>query len=154
MMVICPPSIVDDTLSRLHEAGRRGCECVVLWLGKRRDGGAQVMDAYLPLQTAKADMFRIPPAGMAALQAELRKGRLMVAAQVHSHPKEAFHSRADDQWAIVRHEGALSLVLPDFALGTAVGSFLRDVKVYQLSPTAKWVEVSGGEVESTCLRIV
>jgi len=44
----------------------------------------------------------------------------MVAAQVHSHPDEAFHSKGDDEWAIVRHEGALSIVVP-----TSRGTYLR-----------------------------
>src|SRR5258705_421460 len=108
MLVSCPSSLVQTTLARLHEAGQRHCECVVLWLARPSGGLICVEDAYLPVQTAKADMFHIPKASMNVLQAELRQRRLMVAAQVHSHPREAFHSQADDRWAIVRHENALS----------------------------------------------
>jgi len=35
-------------------------------------------------------------------------------AQVHSHPTEAYHSEADDRFAIVTAEGGLSLVVPNF----------------------------------------
>jgi hypothetical protein len=77
----------------------------------------------------------------------------MVAAQVHSHPGEAFHSKADDRWAIVRHEGALSLVVPNFALDTTVSRFLDDTKIYQFSAAAQWTEVRRDEVTQSWLQI-
>jgi hypothetical protein len=153
MLVSCPSALVQTTLARLREAGQRHCECVVLWLGRPEGGLTCVEDAYLPPQTAKADMFHIPRAGMTALQAELRRRRLMVAAQVHSHPREAFHSRADDRWAIVRHESALSLVVPNFAIETTLSNFLDHTKVYRFSASAQWIEVPRPEVERSCLRI-
>ena len=66
----------------------------------------------------------------------------MVAAQVHTHPAQAFHSEADDQWAIVRHVGALSLVVPYFAKDTRVASFFDDVALFRLSSENAWCEVS------------
>ena len=154
MLVRCPSHLVHTTLIQLREAGYAGCECVILWLGCREGGGSVlVKNAYRPIQTAKADMFYIPPQGMDALHAELRRHRCMVAAQVHSHPRQAFHSRADDLWAIVRHKGALSLVVPDFAIGTTVTTFLDDTKVYRFSADAQWVEVSRPELDKSCLQI-
>jgi hypothetical protein len=140
--------LVEKTLAHLKDGGRNGSECVVLWLGVRNQEEISVQEAYRPLQIAEPDMFRIPPEGMDALKATLRLRRLMVAAQVHSHPKEAFHSFADDRWAIVRHEGALSLVLPGFALRATPTSFLDGAKVYRLSARNAWSEISESEVGS------
>jgi len=39
---------------------------------------------------------------------------LRLIAQVHSHPGEAYHSEADDRYAIVTVDGGFSLVVPDF----------------------------------------
>ena len=153
MLVQCPSRGIDLTLSHLHEAGRSRRECVVLWLGKRTATNIQIEVCYRPMQSAAEDMFEIPPAGMQALHGELRQRRLMVAAQVHSHPAEAFHSRADDRWAIIRHEGALSLVLPYFAAHTTPSSFMQDAKVYRFSSAAMWTEVPGGQVQRECLEI-
>lgn len=153
MLLACPAAVVDTTLTYLREAGARGCECVVLWLGRQRDGELVVEQAYRPLHYAKADMFHIPREGMVALHAELRRSRLMVAAQVHSHPYEAFHSSADDRWAIVRHEGALSLVVPDFGAHTHLENFLEDTKVFRFSAAAEWLEVPYALVTNTCLLI-
>ena len=154
MRMLCPFSVVEATLAQLREAGHSRRECVMLWLGRRDGERIQVVDAYRPLQTAKADMFRINRAGMSALHDELRRQRVMVAAQVHSHPMEAFHSKADDEWAIVRHEGALSLVVPHFASSTTLGNFLAQTKVYRFAPSAQWIEVPRPEVQQTCLQIV
>jgi proteasome lid subunit RPN8/RPN11 len=75
---------------------------------------------------------------MAAVFDELRSERLMIVAQVHSHPGDAFHSEADDEWAIVRHEGAYSIVVPRFARGVSVRSFVQDAAVYKLSAEDVW----------------
>ena len=54
-------------------------------------------------------------------------------AQVHSHPGEAFHSPADDRWAIPRQVGALSIVLPFFAAGISEETFFEQAAVFTLS---------------------
>ncbi len=153
MIVTYPPTVLATTLRQLREAGTRRCECIVLWLGRLTNGVIRVEEAYVPLHEAREDMFHIPPASMATLHAYLRKHRLMVAAQVHSHPREAFHSLADDRWAIIRHEGALSLVLPYFAASTTPLNFGDEVKVYRFSDAAEWVEVARTEVEALCLQL-
>ena len=101
------------------------------------------------LQTAKADMFHIDRAGMAALHAELRSQRVMVAAQVHSHP-EAFHSRADDQWAIVRHGEPCRSSCLILRARRHLKPFFPQTKVFQFSASAQWIEVPEPEVQA-CL---
>lgn len=148
MIVNCSSPLVETTLSRLREAGQARCECVMLWLGRRTGDYIEVVDAYRPEQISREDMFKIPRASMNLLYGELRRHRLMVAAQVHSHPKEAFHSRADDHWAIVRHEGALSIVVPNFASNTTTANFLDQTKIFQFSNDARWTEVPRVEANS------
>jgi proteasome lid subunit RPN8/RPN11 len=152
MLLLCPDALIGATLNYLKDAGSRRQECVVLWLGKRAGAAITVHQSYKPIQRAQADRFHIAPDGMAALQAKMRADRLMVAAQVHSHPNEAFHSKADDDWAIVRHEGALSLVVPRFASDTVQRNFFQQTRIYRFSNRATWDEVLPAEV-SECLRI-
>jgi proteasome lid subunit RPN8/RPN11 len=148
MLVTCALNHVESTLGFLSTAGHRHIECIVLWLGKRNGDQVHVEEAYLPDQVAEEDMFLIPPASMTKLYAHLRAKRLMVAAQVHSHPREAFHSLADDRWAIIRHEGALSLVVPYFASQTSVANFLDQTKVFQFTSSRTWDEVELGDMDS------
>ena len=79
---------------------------------------------------------------MAAIMQRLRTANLMIAAQVHTHPREAFHSRADDTWAIVRHAGALSIVLPDFARNTTPTNFFSTGAVYECTAEGAWTQVT------------
>lgn len=137
-----PAAIVDETLAFLRSAGARNSEAVVLWLGRRTGEGIVVEEAYVPDQKAAIDFFHIPPEAMSALLSYLRMTGYFIAAQVHSHPREAFHSDADDRWAVVRHRGALSLVVPRFARDTEVGTFLQLIAAFSLSATNVWQEIA------------
>jgi len=153
MLIDCPSDVIYTTLTLLRKAGKKRREGIVLWLGRRVDDHIQVTDAYQPPHISKADMFHITPEGMKALHNELRHRRQMVAAQVHTHPGRAYHSKADDDWAIVRHVGALSLVLPYFAFGTTAETFLDFAKVYRFSEDGIWLLVPQEELSELCLTI-
>jgi len=124
-----------------HLRASRWRERVVLWLGYREEDDVHVRDVFVPIQETEADFFRIPEEGMAQVLARLRPERLMVAAQVHTHPHDAYHSPADDRWAIVRHVGGLSLVVPRFCRHTTAETFVDDAKVYALDEQDRFLEV-------------
>jgi proteasome lid subunit RPN8/RPN11 len=138
------------TIALLREAGRQ--ECILLWLGRREHGLQRIIDVYKPVQEADRDYFEIPRQGMAVLMERLRTQGLYVVSQVHTHPELAFHSRADDKWAIVRHAGALSIVLPFFAESTTIENFLQEAAVFQLDSHNRWNEVVSEGVQEQ-LRI-
>lgn len=145
--LVVPTQLVDATLAFLQNAGERRSEAVVLWLGRKESRGIAVTEAYVPEQEAASDFFRIPPAAMAALLTHLGDTGTFIAAQVHSHPREAFHSEADDIWAIVRHLNALSLVVPYFARDTAASNFVRRIAAFRLSPKNIWEELDAVDRE-------
>lgn len=111
-------AVVRATLSAMQEFGKRGAECLVLWLGNVKAGSARVRRAILPEQQAISDEngvgYFVSSETLFALNRALAESGLQLIAQVHSHPSEAYHSRADDRYAIVTSEGGLSLVVPDF----------------------------------------
>jgi hypothetical protein len=72
--------------------------------------------------------------GKRELAARLPSGRRYLA-RVHSHPAQAFHSRADDANPALTHEGAISVVVPYFGLGLRRG--LGACAVYRLS-AGRW----------------
>src|SRR2546428_13945261 len=104
---------VTQTIRLLRASNDR--ECVLLWLAHREHDIQRVQEVFHPMQQASSDYFHIPRQGMARLMEHLRTSGLYIAGQVHTHPSEAFHSHADDTWAIVRHVGAISIVTPEFA---------------------------------------
>ena len=146
MTLLVPTEIVARTIDILRRGGAAECEAVVLWLGSGARGAERIAEAYRPDQIADKDFFRIPPAAMKDLMGHLRRTRLHVVAQVHSHPGRAFHSEADDEWAIVRHRGALSLVVPRFGAGTTVVNFMDQTAIHRLSDEDRWLEVRDEEV--------
>lgn len=144
--LLVPTRVVAASLDVLQEAGRLRRECVVLWLSRRGENEINVVEAYRPEQVTAEDYFQLPRASITALFDVLRTRKLMVAAQVHTHPEQAFHSVADDKWAIVRHVNALSLVLPYFAMNTRASSFLADSAIFMLSRDNAWREVPRPDV--------
>ena len=138
----CPAVIIEQTLQALREAGAHGTERVVLLLSHRPvSPGNPIVQMYIPQQEVAVDYFRIPPEGMQAMMAHLRANKLALVTQVHSHPAEAFHSQADNTWAITRHAGALSLVVPYFAAATTTGNFAEKIAAFRLSPSDEWLEI-------------
>lgn len=133
-----PAALVAKTIDVLQEGGKQRCETVVFWLGK----GDVADEVYRPEQSVAVDYFHLPGSSMRSLMDYLKKDRRRILAQVHSHPGQAFHSKADDKWAVIRHEGALSLVLPTFASTTTLANFYEQAATFSLSAEDKWLEVN------------
>jgi|SRR5579862_939015 len=148
--VLCPQAVVDETIGHLKTAGTAERECLVLWLARRLDDRINVVMAHRPEQQAWRDRFTVDAAEMASLKALLRKERLMIGAQVHSHPKEAFHSFADDEGAFVRHQGALSFVIPYFGRDSSVSTFLAEAALFELQEDNRWRLVPPEGVRARC----
>lgn len=140
MKVIVPADIVKRTIEQIQIAGEKTRECMVLWLGERDGQSVTVRELLVPIQIATRVSLDIPRSGVEKIFDELRKRRYMIAAQVHSHPHDAFHSEADDCLALPRHEGAISLVLPEFGLHMSLSSFLAESACYRLSRNDVWEE--------------
>lgn len=142
----CPRTCLEETLGYLRAGGALNCETMVLWLGAVRDGCSEVREVYRPEQKVDFDYFHIPPESMRAVMGRIRETRFQILAQVHSHPEKAFHSRADDTRAIVRHVGAISIVIPHFAYDTMAETFGDQAASYRLDSRDSWEKVSFTEV--------
>ena len=129
---------LQTTLEILRAGGLRGHERVALWLAPTV-GKLRVSEVFEPEQETAKDYFRLPPRSMGALMTHLRTGRLKVVAQIHTHPGRAYHSDVDAEWAIIRHVGALSLVLPRFASATTVENFQDEAMTYACAPGGDWI---------------
>jgi len=121
-------------------------ERVILWLGREEEDTYLVEEIFLPIQITEEDYFNIPPEGMVELMGKLKATKRMLVAQVHTHPFEAFHSAADDRWAILRHLNAYSIVLPWFASSTSLTNFKTDAATFILNHTNKWVEIDNQNI--------
>jgi hypothetical protein len=148
--VIVPLTIIDETLRGMQEIGAHGCELLVLWLGELDfgQGLASVRAVFVPKQKPIMGEdgvgYFVTGETLFHLNRGLAETGLRLIAQVHSHPTEAFHSPADDRYAIVTANGGLSLVVPNF------GHAARDLAswaVYRLHGQT-WQELSVSEIHS------
>ncbi len=133
--------IVQDTLEHLRRAGTHERELVIAWHGKRTGTAVTVTRMSIPAQVGTTYCFKVSDEGMHRLRADLAAHGELVAAQIHAHPAEAFHSRADDRGALVGHLGALSIVLPYFAAEVSLANFTALAAVFELHGTGRWREV-------------
>jgi proteasome lid subunit RPN8/RPN11 len=147
-LVTITPLLVEQTILALQASGRRRQEGVVLWLGHRSEKYDNIVEVFEPMHRADVDYFHIPPQGMNQLLQHLGTTGTAIVAQVHSHPGRAFHSRADDEWAIVRHVGALSIVLPQFASSVTLENFKELGAFFRLSAANVWQPVSDGNLSA------
>lgn len=141
-----PKSVIADTVRELSLDGKADTERFLLWLGDSEE--RVIREIFVPPYEASSDYFHISEQDMGAIFRKLRASGLSILAQVHSHPMEAFHSYADDTWAIVRHVGALSIVLPYFARNTDEQNFLTETAVFELSSNNRWQELSREDMEN------
>jgi proteasome lid subunit RPN8/RPN11 len=145
--VICSGDHISTTIDHLREGGLRNSETVVLWLA-RRSGKAEVSLIVRPEQTASEKRFWIDPNSMRNIMNVLVSQQLRIIAQVHSHPGAAFHSKADDEWAIIRQVGALSIVVPYFAHKITINNFIDKSAIYRHSENGNWDKINGSIINS------
>jgi hypothetical protein len=142
------PGVVSTTLSVLRLFGAQGCEGLVLWIGEVGEGYARITRAVVPdqrpIRNEEGVGYFVGSETLFELNRRLSESGLRLIAQVHSHPSEAYHSAADDRYAIVTADGGLSLVVPDFG---EAPSDPTQWAVYRLSKGA-WRELDSEETHA------
>lgn len=111
-----PSPLLDATFAHVRVCGRGRAECQVLWIGPWSDPDV-VTEVVHPEHRAYRGGFVLDDAWLTRFWLRLAERGDGIRAQVHTHPREAFHSATDDEWPVVHLEGFLSLVIPDFGLG-------------------------------------
>ncbi len=138
---------VDTTIRTIREFGRLRSEVLILWLGEIESDTAHVRRAFTPKQqpisSEEGVGYFVDGNTLFQLNRDLSETGLRLIAQVHSHPQEAYHSAADDRYAIVTADGGLSLVVPHFGRAPADPNFWA---VYRLRGHS-WKELNKSEIK-------
>jgi hypothetical protein len=140
-------AILERTAEFLRRRGDEGLEATVAWLGRVVDDThAEIVDAYAPEQIGYASedglAVEVTRRGLTEIISALPEG-VFVLARVHSHPVSAYHSPTDDENMLISHEGAISIVVPDFA---RAGMELGTCSVNELHHGRGWRELGPAEV--------
>lgn len=119
--------VLDQAFEHLRCCGVGRAECVVYLTGLATDPA--LIDGVLhPRHTAGVGGYDLDTSAIAELWRELATSRRSIRVQMHTHPGTAYHSSRDDALALVHTPGSLSLVIPNFALGSVGfdGAFLAE----------------------------
>lgn len=135
-----PRVVLDTTLEVLRQAGTEGNEAFVVWGGEVSDGVLRFTSALRPHQRAinGPDGVGVYVSGEALFEVNrllFSRGEVL-AGQVHSHPTDAYHSDTDNHFPLVTILGALSLVVPDFAVRGRKG--IGEWAWYRLAGPSSW----------------
>jgi len=145
-LVTVDRGVIDSTMQALRDFGARSSEGLVLWLGYIETGRARVIKALVPHQKSLSSEngigYFVTGETLFNLNRALAETGLRLIAQVHSHPEEAYHSDADDRYAIVTANGGFSLVVPNFGQAPPNPASWA---VYRLSE-GDWTELAKEEV--------
>ena len=138
---------IAKTLAFLQKKGMVGHEGVVLWPGRVVENVCKGSSPIFPRQVTGPLHYRIPDDETFRIIGYIYRQGLVIPIQVHSHPREAFHSQVDDERAFVQHENAVSIVVPDYANFSAP-NFLTKAHFFRLMSGNWWREMPPGEVDA------
>jgi hypothetical protein len=149
-----PASVADDANSFLRAAGQQGYEAFSLWVGIREGSTFRVRQNIVPRQEGHRSesgvWVSVGSVELHNLNLWLYENEMLLVAQLHSHPTEAFHSELDDTFPIATTVGSLSIVIPDFARNRFQ---IERCAVFRLSRANRWEELSPSAVSSLIFMV-
>lgn len=143
--IFLPIDILEETLRRFKEYGKKSLEAFAIWVGKEMNTNFIIKDVWIPIQCNTILSYYISDIDVHKINVELNKRKYYAIAQLHTHPKNAFHSRIDDNYPILTLPGSFSIVVPNFG-DISLRDFLDKVAIYRLIKK-KWVLKSKIEVK-------
>lgn len=144
--IVVLPSIIPSTIRFLREQGMKGLEGRVYWIGCRRGVTAHVNRIAIPEQIAVRTPFgvsvTVPQAANVKVARSLAEDEYIVA-KVHSHPRRAYNSDTDKANPFLRHEGSVSIIVPDFARSGMNALANCAVCIFE---AGRWVDLTRSQV--------
>jgi len=115
--LVLPETLVPEIARLLRSYGDGEAHEGVVYLGGVETSEQSVaLLAIAPVATTTPGSFRTGLGANTAVVSTLATQRLILVAQIHSHPSDwVDHSDGDDRGALVRFEGYWSIVIPGFA---------------------------------------
>ena len=107
-------ALIASALAGLHDRGHEG---LVFWAGTQQEGLTVFTTVVLPRTDHRHGGVFVNERDFGAAVRAAKTQRLLVLAQVHSHPgDDARHSDGDDDLIVLPFAGMLSIVVPYFGV--------------------------------------
>lgn len=144
--IILPIRFVENIYEHLRSAGKAGVEGVALWLGRQEGNLFTIYSSVIPAQKGyrmeEGLLYNVEGEELHRINKWAYEQKIVLLAQIHSHPGRAYHSETDDTYPIVATLGGFSIVIPNFGSDPIDKKYW---KVYRLH-TDGWKEVAEIEV--------
>jgi hypothetical protein len=144
-----PAQVVQTTRDFLYERGLDGCEGTALWIGCPNGSEILVTRVLIPeqrcIKTEYGVAVELTEKAHYTLTDHLAPGERFYI-RIHSHPGRAYHSKTDDANAVITHQGAISIVVPNFAVAPLT---MTTCAVYRLDHDRGWLPLSKHEIDRT-----
>ena len=145
--IILPIRFVENIYQHLRNSGEEGVEGVGLWFGRQEGNLFTVYSSLIPAQDQyrmeEGLLYQVGGEELHRINKWAYEQKLVLFAQIHSHPGRAYHSDTDDAYAIVTTLGGFSIVIPNFGFDQIDKKYWA---VYRLQPNG-WTEIPGNEVD-------
>lgn len=126
----------------MRSQGLKGLEGMALFVGRKEKAVFQVTESIIPLQQSiHGDLglgYFVEDEELYRINKWLYEKKLSLISQIHSHPREAYHSNTDDEYALVTKVGGFSIVVPNFASDPIE---VDNWEVYQLQKGRQWARL-------------
>jgi hypothetical protein len=140
-----PQQCVRQAYDHIRLAGRKRLEGVVLFAGRLEEQNSEtfcveetIVPKQLSMSLEEGLLYAVDGEELHRINVHLHEHKMMLIAQLHSHPGMAYHSQTDDDYAIITKTGGLSIVVPNFGTDDIDISHWA---VYRLDKN-EWVELS------------
>ena len=136
-MLCLPARVLAGSIRIMADCGKGRCECITYWTGPARND--QAIDGWThPAHRRSPFGYQVDDAWLTRFWFQLGDEHRAIRAQVHTHPGMAFHSETDDHWPVVSQPGFLSIVVPNFAIGSVD---LKKMWAGMLTANGSWKHV-------------
>ncbi len=132
-----PFNILARTFDHFRRCGQGRRECQALWISPWQ-APQTIADVIHPAHSANAQGFLLDSTWLSKFWVDLAETSRGIRIQIHTHPRDAFHSPTDDAFPIIHTPGFLSLVIPNFAMGP-VG--FNDAYLTEITQNGRWREI-------------
>jgi len=112
--IFIPNNVLIEAFEFFQEYGENNLEAVAIWLGEKENGNFFVEKNYFPEQENTCVSYYIHPDEVHNINMTSNKLKLIPLIQIHTHPKEAYHSTVDDDYSILNLSGCISIVFPNY----------------------------------------
>lgn len=100
----------------IADATERQHEGIAYLYGKADGETTLIAGAIRPEASTTAGSFQVASIAMARIVRKISAAGLQLVGQAHSHPRDAFHSRGDEDGANIAYDGFVSIVFPDYGV--------------------------------------